>query len=438
MNTIMSCRSWPGGGRPGVLGSLLALVALGLSLSGCPAPPPDAESTAGAPGADPATAPTADSATPTSDRGDSGGSDTQRNAWGDERGIPLGSYMSLTGDIADYGTSSNLGMGLAVEEINAAGGVNGQPLYLRVEDAASKQEEAVNAARRLLDVHHVVTLIGEVASSLSLAVAPIAQKAGVPMLSPSSTFPPLTDKGDYIFRSCFTDAQQGAYIGKFALDQGYRRGALLTDVGQDYSKGLAENIEQTFEAKGGEIVARQNYTSQDKDFSAPLTDLKSQNVDVIFVPGYYQEAALIIKQARELGIEAAIVGGDGWDGSVLQELAGDYLDDDCYFVNHYHKSADDPRVKQFVEAFRERFGRDPNAMAATAYDAIHIVADAIERAGSSDPAAIRDALAATKDFAGVTGTITIDDQRNAVKPCVVLGFENGEQTVVDRISPEEI
>ena len=401
-----------------------------LLLTACPAPPPPAEGTGGETSGGEATG---------GETTNVAASSTTNTSWGDPDGIVIGGFMSLTGDISSYGTSSNAAMGMATEEINAAGGVlDGRKLHLVMEDTASDQKQAQNAARRLLDVHHAKVLVGEVASSLSLAVAPICQSAGIPMLSPSSTNPTLTGKGDYVFRACFTDDQQGAYIATFAIKHGYQKGAILQDVGQDYSKGLADVIEREFTKQGGTIVGRQSYTSQDKDFSAPLTTLKGQDLDVIFLPGYYTEAGLIIKQARELGLDVPFVGGDGWDSPQLVELAGDALNEDCFFVNHYSKNDPGEKVQQFVKNYNAKFGGDPDALAACAYDAMYIVADAINRAKSAEPKAIRDALAQTKDFQGVTGMITINDHRDALKPCVVLGFENQQQTVVDHISLEDI
>lgn len=412
---------------PPALRAVLAVLPF-LLLTGCPAPPPPADTGATTPsdGQPSETTTTAD--TPTA-------SMTQAE-WGDPNGIVIGGFMSLTGAISSYGTSSNAAMGMATEELNAAGGVlGGQKLKLVMEDTASDQKQAVNAARRLLDVHHAKVLVGEVASGLSLAVAPICQSAGVPMLSPSSTNPKLTGKGDYIFRACFTDDQQGAYMSRFAAKQGYKKGAILLDVSQEYSKGLADVISREFPKLGGTIVGQESYQQDDKDFSAALTKLQGMDLDVIFVPGYYTEAGLIIKKARrDLGMTVPFVGGDGWDSPQLVELAGDGLNTACYFVNHYSKTDPGEKVQQFVSNFKTRFGTDPDALAACAYDAIYMVAAAMNAAGSAEPKAIRDALAKTKDFDGVTGKISLDEHRDALKPCVVLGFENQQQKVVDHIT----
>ncbi len=394
-------------------------------LTGCPAPPPKSAS---APGT-------------SSQPGDSGtpkaGPATQTK-WGPDDGIPLGGYMSLTGNTSSFGTSSNKAMGLAIEEINAAGGVNGKMLTLYMEDSASQQEEAKNAARRLMEKNKVKVVIGEVASSLSLAVAPDCQQAKIPMVSPSSTNPELTRKGDYIFRTCFTDDQQGAYVATYALTKGYKSGVILRDISSDYSKGQAKVIKQRFEAKGGKIIADEGYEQKQQDFNAVLTKIKPLKPDVIFIPGYYSEVGLIIKQAKEQGIEAAFMGADGWDAPQLKQLAGNLLDKDCYFVNHYSQSEDRPKVKEFVENFKKKYGEAPDALAACAYDAVGVVADAIRRAGSTEPKAIRDALAKTKDYDGVTGKTTINNERNASKSCVVLGFKDGEQVLAATLSPADI
>ncbi|MCC7495365.1 MAG: ABC transporter substrate-binding protein [Fimbriimonadaceae bacterium] len=414
---------------------LTLLVSLPVLLTGCPAPPPPADSGAApTPGA-PASASTSAAPGDAAASGNSAGSTT---TWGPADGLSLGGYMSLTDSLSSFGQSSNKGMGLAIEEINAKGGVNGQQLTLHMEDSASKQEEAKNAVRRLLDKHQAKVVIGEVASSLSLAVAPDCQAAKVPMVSPSSTNPTLTAKGDFIFRTCFTDDQQGAYVAKFALTKGWKAGVILRDINSDYSKGQSAVITKRFTAGGGKIVSDEGYTQKQPDFSSVLTKVKAKNPDVIFVPGYYNEAGLIIKQARELGIKAAIVGADGWDSPVLKELAGDLLNDNCYFVNHYSKTEDRPRVKEFVAAYKAKFNEEPDALAACAYDSIYVVAEAIKAAGSTEPQAIRDALAKVQNYDGVTGQITIDAQRNASKPCVVLAFKDGQEVIETTLQPSDV
>jgi len=352
--------------------------------------------------------------------------------------IKLGSFMCNTGSFATFGQSTTKAMKLAVEEVNAAGGVLGKPLELIVEDDQCKPEEAANAVRKLIDQDQVVVVVGEVASSNSLAAAPICQAARIPMLTPSSTNPEVTRKGDFIFRACFIDTFQGAVMAHFAVEHlKAKTAALLGDVNSDYSQGLIEFFTKKFEALGGRVVATESYMQNDKDFKTQLTKLKALKPDVVFVPGYYNEVSLIVKQARELGLTMPFIGGDGWDSPKLVEIGGQAVEG-CYFSNHYSKDEDKPEVQRFVQTFQEKYGEVPDALAACGYDAIRLVADAIQRAGSTDPQAIRDALAKTKDFPGVTGTITIDADRNARKSAVVLTIRNGQQEYVTTITPAQI
>jgi branched-chain amino acid transport system substrate-binding protein len=317
------------------------------------------------------------------------------------------------------------GMELAVQEINAAGGVLGRSLELVTEDDRSVTEEARSAAQKLLQRDGVVALLGEVASSRSLAAGPEAQRAQVPMISPASTNPRVTEVGDYVFRTCFIDPFQGAVMARFAhTDLGARKVAILFDFKQDYSVGLADFFRQTFQKLGGEIVADERYTSGDIEFRAQLTTIRAANPDAVFVPGYYTELGLIAKQARELGITAPLLGGDGWDSEKTLEIGGAAVEG-YYFSTHYSAESDDPRVREFVARFKEKNGAVPDAMAALGYDAARILADAMARAGATDGPKLRDAIAATRDFAGITGKITIDPQRNAQKDAVVIKIENG-------------
>jgi branched-chain amino acid transport system substrate-binding protein len=284
----------------------------------------------------------------------------------------------------------------------------------------------------------VVALLGEVSSSRSLAAAPIAQAAQIPMVSPSSTNPRVTQVGDYIFRVCFTDPFQGAVMAKFASDTlKLKKVAILVDVRNDYSVGLQTFFRQHFKSGGGEIVAEQSYSEGDSDFHAQLTQIKAANPEAIYVPGYYTEVGTIARQARELGITVPLLGGDGWDSPKLWEIGGEALNG-CYLSNHYSTDDPSPVVQKFVTEYRKRYNALPDALAALGYDAAKILVDAISRAGSTDGAKMRDALAATKDFQGVTGSITINADRNAVKPAVILKVENGKFTLVETIKPESV
>lgn len=339
--------------------------------------------------------------------------------------LRIGHFASMTGDTASFGQSTDRGIRLAVGEVNAAGGVLGRPVELVTEDDRSITEEARTAAQKLIQRDRVVALLGEVASSRSLAAAPEAQRARIPLISPASTNPKVTEVGDYVFRTCFIDPFQGAVMARFAhQDLGARRVAILFDFKQDYSVGLADYFRQTFQQLGGEIVADERYTSGDIEFRAQLTKIRAANPDAIFVPGYYTELGLLAKQARELGITAPLLGGDGWDSEKTLEIGGEAVEG-YYFSTHYSAQSDDPAVQAFVQRYRTEYGEVPDAMAALGYDAARILFAALERAKTSESAALRDAIAATRDFVGVTGRIGIDEQRNARKDAVVLKIESG-------------
>ena len=340
--------------------------------------------------------------------------------------IAVGHVASMTGDTATFGRSADEGMRMAIEELNGAGGALGKKLDLLTEDDRSVTEEARTAAQKLIQRDHVEALLGEVASSRSLAAAPEAQRAKVPMISPGSTNPKVTEVGDYVFRACFIDPFQGAVMARFALGELHaRRLAILFDFKQDYSVGLADFFRDTVKKSGGEIVADERYTSGDIEFRAQLTTIRAANPDAIFVPGYYTELGLIAKQARELGINVPLLGGDGWDSEKTLEIGGEAVEGD-YFSTHYAADSDDPHVQEFVKRFQSKYGSTPDAMAALGYDTAGILADALKRAGSTDGPKLRDAIAATKGFAGVTGKISIDEKRNARKDAVVLQIRGGK------------
>ena len=347
--------------------------------------------------------------------------------------IPVGEFASLTGGSASFGQSSHKGTALAIEEINATGGVLGRKLKLITEDDQSVAGQPATIVRKLIAQDKVVAVLGEVASSKSLEAAPICQQNKIPMISPASTNPKVTEVGDYIFRVCFIDPFQGTVMAKFAQSKGWKKVAVLTDVKQDYSVGLAEFFTKGVIAAGGTIVKEQKYSTGDKDFRAQLTSIKAAKPEAIFVPGYYAEVALIGKQARLLGIKAPLLGGDGWVGDSLLKVAGTSLDG-SFFSCHF--SADDKgeAVQGFVKKFKAKYaGETPDDMAALGYDSAMILADAMKRAGTTEGAKLRDAIAATKDHKGITGNITLDEKRNASKSAVILSIGGGgfkfEQTV---------
>jgi branched-chain amino acid transport system substrate-binding protein len=353
--------------------------------------------------------------------------------------ILVGEYGSLTGGIATFGISTRDGSQQAFDEVNAAGGVLGKKIRLLVEDDQSKPEEVGTVVTKLINQEHVVAMLGHVASSYSLAAAPICQANKIPMITPSSTNPRVTQIGDYIFRVCFMDNFQGAVMAKFAADTlKAKRVAILVDIRNDYSVGLQGVFREQFKSRGGQIVAEQSFSQGDSDFHAQLTQIKSTNPDAIYVPGYYTEVGTIAHQAKELGLNAPLLGGDGWDSPKLWEIGGEALNG-CYFSDHYSTDDPSPIVQKFVGDYRKRYKDQlPDALAALAYDAAKILADAMTRAGSVEPTKVRDAIAATKDYVGVTGRITIGADRNAVKPAVVLKVENGKYVLVETIPPEAV
>lgn len=350
--------------------------------------------------------------------------------------IKIGEFASLTGKEATFGLSSHEGTLLAVDEINAAGGVLGKKLQLLTEDNQTKPGESATAVNKLISRDGVIAILGEVASSRSLEAAPICQQNKIPMISPSSTNPKVTETGDYIFRVCFTDILQGKILANFAGQKlNAKKVAVFTDVKSDYSKGLAKYFKEHFTAAGGQIIAELDFNGGDKDFKAQLTAIKAANPEAIFIPAYYTDVALICIQAKQLGVTAPIFGGDGWESEDLVKIGKDAVEG-CYFSTHCSADSPGTKVADFVAAYRKKFnGKTPDAMAMLGHDSVKILAEAIQKTGSTDTAKIRDALAATKDFDGVSGKITIDAKRDATKPMVILQIKNGQFKLVDTVNP---
>lgn len=349
--------------------------------------------------------------------------------------IRIGEFGSMTGTEATFGISTHRGIEMVVDEVNKAGGINGKKLRLISLDDQGKPEEAVTAVTKLLTQDKVHVILGEVASSRSLAAAPIAQRYKIPMISPSSTNPKVTEVGDYIFRVCFTDPFQGKVLAKFAIeDLKAKTAGLLIDKKSDYSVGLADFFKQTFIANGGKIVVEQNYAGGDIDFKGQLTSVKGTHPDVLVVPGYYTEVGLIMKQGRDLGLKSVFLGGDGWDSPKLAEIGGKAING-AYFSNHYSVDDLDPRVQAFIKAYQARYNEVPDGLAAMGYDAALVLVDGLKRTKSIGGKDLRDAIAATKNFPGVTGVITIDDKRDASKPAVMLRIDEGNYKFAKRVAP---
>lgn len=354
--------------------------------------------------------------------------------------IRIGANLELSGGIAPYGQSALSGMKLAVNEINASGGVLGYPLRLIIADNRFDKIESAIAMVRLATEENVSAVIGPIASSTCLAVAPIAEQCQIPFISPTSTNPRVTvfdgSVRTYAFRSCFIDPFHGTVMANFASRSiGAKTAAVYIDNSSDYSKSVARVFENEFVSNGGQIVAKETFLQKDTNFTAALTKINYANPDVVFIPGYYEEVGKIIRQARDIGIHVPLLGADGWDSPELVTFAGADALNNAYYSNHY--SADDPapQSQKFVNSYRSENGRTPDALAALGYDAVYMVADAIKRADSTVGTQIASALAQTHNLGGVSGTLTVDSNHNPIKSAVVIQLVNGSQTFYQRILP---
>lgn len=366
-----------------------------------------------------------------------GGSSTPAAATNE---IKIGANFELTGGVAQYGQSAANGIKLAFKEINAAGGVLGKQLKLVIADNKSEPAESGNATTKLITQDKVVAIMGPAASSNVLAAAPIAQDNKVAILTPTGTNTKITVENgkvrDYAFRACFIDPFQGQVMANFATRSlKAQKAAIYIDNSSDYSKGLAQNFEQVFTKNGGTVVTKEAFLQKDQDFKSALTKLKAANVDVIYIPAYYEEVGKIIKQARELGITAPLLGSDGWDSPKLAEIAGAAALNNTFFSNHYSAQDNDPKVKKFVEDYKKEYGQEPDALAVLGYDGALMLADAIKRAGSADPAKIKEALAQTKNLQVVTGILSLDANHDPVKSAVVIEMKDGKQTFKEKVNP---
>lgn len=352
-----------------------------------------------------------------------------------ENKIKIGVYYPLTGEIATFGQFGKKGVEMAVDEINKSGGLLGRQVEAIYEDTRGLQQDSSIAVQKLIDKDKVIGVLGESASTNSIAGGQVCQEKKIPMITPSSTNPQVTQIGDYIFRICFLDDFQGEVMARFAFNSlKAKRVAILYDNGSDYSLGLEQFFSETLKKLGGEIIAKEAYQKQDVDFSSQLTKIKGLNPDAIYVPGYYTQVGQIAQQSRKLGLTIPLLGADGWDSPSLLEIGKEALNG-CYFSNHYNVEDPDPIVKNFVQTFVDRYKTTPDTTAGLAYDATQIMFAAIKKANSTDAKAIRDAIAETKNFSGITGKITISATRDAIKPAVIVGIENGKYIVKEKIPP---
>ncbi|AMA74221.1 MULTISPECIES: ABC transporter substrate-binding protein [Aneurinibacillus] len=356
--------------------------------------------------------------------------------------IKIGANLELSGGTASYGQSSGQGIELAVEEINKNGGINGKKLEVVKVDNKSDPAESTNAAIKLISQEKVAAIIGPATSGAVLAEVEVATKNKTPVITTAGTSTKITvnDDGsvnDFMFRTCFIDPFQGKVAANFATKElKVKTAAIFSDSSSDYAKGLADAFEKKFTENGGKVVAKEAYVAKDTDFRATLTRIKSANPEFIFIPGYYEEVGLIVKQARELGIKAVLMGGDGWDSPTLVELAGKDALNNAYTIVHYSSDDPDPKIQNFVKAFKEKYnGKSPNGFNALGYDSVYFLADALKRAGDLDPIKIKDALAQTKDLQLVSGKFSVDEQHNPIKSATILEYKDGKQVFKTKINP---
>lgn len=355
----------------------------------------------------------------------------------DRSRIKIGFFGDLSGPTFNFGESAKNGVIMAADEINLAGGIDGRRLDVVLDDDGGSPEKSATLAGTLIDKDKVIAIIAAGTSGNSRAAAPKAQSSKVPFISPSSTDPAVTQVGDYIFRACFVDAFQGEVMARFAFNTlKAKKAAILFDFNSPYGRGLTDYFELSFSKLGGQIVGKLSYTQGDVDFKGQLSTIRSSEPDVVYIPGYYGDVAVIAKQARAIGLVQPLLGADGWDAPELWQLGGDALNG-SFITTHYSADDPSPAIQKFVHEYKQRYGNlTPDAHAALAYDAMRVLVDAIIRAHSTDAAELRDALAATKDFAGVTGVISMDSERNAVKPAVVLKLQDGRYVYHETIQPQ--
>ena len=359
-----------------------------------------------------------------------GGNANNAGATGDT--IKIGGLAPLTGDVSVYGVAVDNGVKMAVEEINADGGVLGKQIEYIVYDEKGDATEAVNAYNKLVQSDNVVAIVGDVTSKPTLAVAQQAAKDKIPLITASGTAENITQAGENIFRACFIDPFQGELMASYASKKLEKKtAAIIYNISDDYSKGLYEAFEAAAGDLGIEVVQVEGYGKGTVDFKAQLTNIKSKNPDVIFLPVYYQDVALIAVQAKELGIEAQFLGADGWDG-VIGQVDESNMDavNGAYFCSQYSAQSDDPNLQAFLSKYKETYGMDASQFAVLGYDAMKMLAQAISEAGSTDSAAITSAMAAI-DFTGLTGHMTFDENRNPVKSAAITQIDNGEYKFIE-------
>lgn len=356
--------------------------------------------------------------------------------------IKVGLNFELSGGVATYGQGLVEGIELGIEELNNSGGVLGKKIEPIKIDNKSEDTESANVSTRLATRDKVVALLGAATSGNTKAASPAAMKNKIPLISASATADDITidsngNVRDYIFKTCFSDSFQGVMMAEFAYkDLGFKNAVILKDSTSDYAKGLSESFKETYTALGGKVLGEEAYQAKDTDFKAVLTNIKGLNPEVLFVPGYYEETGLIVRQARELGLNVPILGADGYESPKLTEIAGKDALNNVYYSSHYSSMDDSPEVVKFRENFKAKYGKEPDAFNALGYDLIYFLADSLERAGEANSEKLKEALKATKDFKGVTGAFSIDEYHNPVKSVTIIEMKNGEPTFLMKLDPK--
>ncbi|HWR41313.1 MAG TPA: ABC transporter substrate-binding protein [Patescibacteria group bacterium] len=365
-----------------------------------------------------------------------------KSATSDSKDIKIGVVYELTGNTASFGTAAANGAKMAFEEINAKGGVLGKQISIVVADNKGEPSESSNAMTKVINQDKVVAVTGFTTSSNGIAGSTVAEANKIPFVAAATTNPKVTvneqtgKAKDYTFRVCFIDPFQGTVGANFALKSlNAKNAVIMIDNSSDYSKGLSQFFKAAFTKGGGAILGEEAYLQKDQDFKTILTKIKALNPEILYIPGYYEEVGKIIKQAREMGITAPIVGGDGWDSPKLAEIGGPQALNNTFFTNHYSVEDTSPASKAFVDAYKKKYGQTPDAMAVLGYDAAYVLVDAIKRANSTDGAKIREALAATKDFTGAAGKLTLNDTHDAVKGAVIIEMKDGKQVYKETVNP---
>ena len=359
-----------------------------------------------------------------------------------DKEIILGANYEMTGALAAVAKQTVNGINLAIKQTNEQGGVLGKQIKLIIADNKSEPSESANAITKLIKNDNVKLVFGSVASSNVLATVQIAHDSKIPLITATATNPSVTMEQNqvrpYVFRTCFIDPFQGEVMANFAAKSLQAKTAVMyIDSSSDYSKGLAKIFAEKFIANGGMIIGEESFLQKDQDFKSTLTKIKAINPDVVFIPAYYEEVGKIIRQAREIGIKSQLIGTDGWDDPKLIEIAGVSAVEGTFFSNHYSPQDQDPKVVEFVKAYKAEYNQEPSALAVLGYDCALVVIDAIKRAGSDDPEKIRQALEETKKLQITTGLLSIDNNHNPIKSAVVVEIKNGQQIFKEKINPQQ-